>query len=223
MQFQAINNAYSAIKQGGLAIIPSRVGYTLLGNSDSSIRKMYNIKGRPLSKPCVLLTTLSDMCEMAEVQGEHIRLIQAIDRRQLLCGFILKRKEHPTLSTLPKWTNRQSQKDNTSCYVIHGGKYIEHLVTLAKADGIMIVGSSANKSGTGNEGHFKRIPVEIRSSVDAYVNDDEYVHHEYNPMTREQGVMIDLTGNRPQIIRKGFQHQTILQHLERHLEETALS
>lgn len=217
MKQHEIQQAYETIKSGGLAIIPSRVGYTLLGNSDQAIEKMYRIKGRPLTKPCVILTKYDFLFEIARVPARHTSFIEAIDKENLLCGFILKRKYHSFFSSFSRFTDMNSQKpDGTSCFVIHGGDYIEYLVDRSVEDRMFVVGSSANQSGTGNEGVFSRIPEHIRAQVDYALDDDEYVHREYNPITRAQGVMVDLTGNIGVVIREGLQTEKIADVLERH-------
>lgn len=207
-----IAKAYQAIKGGGLIIAPSRVGYTLLGNSDQSIEKMFEIKGRPKTKPCVVLSKRSFLPEIAEIPEKYIPLIDAIDSKHLLCGLILKRREHGLFNLLPPFSNQFSKRDNnTSCFVINTGGYLEYLVDQGLKDEILVVGSSANKSGTGNEGIFGSIPENIRARIEYGLEDDEFVRHDYNPETREQGVMIDLTGDEPIVTRRGLKYPVIKQ------------
>ncbi len=205
IKVEEIQEAYQKIRNEGLVIVPTRVGYVLLGNTDKAIQKMFELKGRPLTKPCVVLTKRSLLEQIAVVPEKYLPFINAIEDAKLLCGFILKRKEHPFFDSLSPFANKYSMLgDGTSCFVINASDYIQHLVDQAEKDGTFIVGSSANQSGTGNEGFFERIPEKIRQGVDGYVEHNEYVHQEYNPETREQGVMVDLTKDRPVIIRKGL-------------------
>lgn len=214
---EKIQQAYETILGGGLAIIPSRVGYTLLGNSQQAIEKMYRIKGRPLTKPCVVLTRYDVLPEISQIPERHQPFVDAIESAGMLCGFILRRKEHPYFASLSSYTDSNAQKpDGTSCYVIHGGAYIQYLVDRALADGTFVVGSSANQSGTGNEGMFSKIPESIRDEVDFAIDHDAFVHQEYDPRTRAQGVMVDLTGDTAVIIRKGLQDATIAVLVQEH-------
>lgn len=203
MNIKQASKAHETILNGGLAIIPSRVGYTLLGNSEDSLHKMFRIKGRPLSKPCVVLTNRKLLNELA-LTSEVNTLIDKINDHKLLCGFILPRKENKLYTSLTSWTNYYSQHNGTSCFVINAGEYIDYLVNRAYEDCILIVGSSANQSGTGNEGVFLKIPEQIRKNVDFSINDDNYVSKEYNPITREQGVMIEWLNGKPVILRRGL-------------------
>lgn len=216
VQEKEIGKAYTCIKNGGLAIIPSRVGYTLLGNSESSIKKMFELKGRPLTKPCVVLTRHDFLEDIAYIPERHFPFIDAIEEQKLLCGFILKRKEHEVFNSLTQYVSQYSKReDDTSCFVINAGEYIQSLVDYALQDGTLVVGSSANQSGTGNEGVFENIPEKIRGGVDYALKDDVFVGREYNYETREQGVMVDLFDENPKIIRKGIMYS----HIKKLMEE----
>jgi tRNA A37 threonylcarbamoyladenosine synthetase subunit TsaC/SUA5/YrdC len=221
IQKQAIKRAYLNIKKSGLAIIPSRVGYTLLGNTDQAIKKMFELKGRPLSKPCVILTRYDFLDQIAQVPKKYQPFIQRIEQEKLLCGFILKRRKHPVFSSLSPFANEYSKRpDGTSCFVINAGDYIQYLVDNSLKDGTVVVGSSANKSGTGNEGIFGNIPQNILDGVDDYIEDDNFVSFEYNPQTREQGVMVDLNGDKPVVIRKGLQYPYIQSVLDEYMDQS---
>ncbi|MCI0542548.1 Sua5/YciO/YrdC/YwlC family protein [bacterium] len=211
-----IARAYKIIRTGGLAIVPSRVGYTLLGNSEHAIKKMFDVKGRPLTKPCVVLTKHSFLPEIAEIPPQYMAFVDSIEEQKLLCGFILKRKTHSIFDSLPEYVRLNSRRDDdTSCFVINAGLYIQYLVEEALKDGTVVVGSSANASGTGNEGIFANIPTNIQKAVEYFVEDDVYVRREYNHATREQGVMVALFGKRPEITRKGIMHSKIVELLQK--------
>ena len=198
-----IQRAYETISLGGLAIIPSRVGYALLGNSEESIRKMYELKGRPLSKPCIVLTTAPMLDEIAMIPPFAREVIHTIEKEKLLCGFILPRKDNSIYQSLSTWTSAYSQKNGTSCFVINAGDYVEYLTKKSIEDKIIVVGSSANASGTGNERIFSRLPESIRTGIDCAIEDDAFVKRESSPDSREQGVIVDCTTGKMMIVRKG--------------------
>lgn len=200
-----IERAYLAIKKKGLAIIPTRVGHVLLGNSEESIFKMFSIKHRPLTKPCVIISRYDILQQVAVIPQKYKHLIDTIEHSKILCGFILKRKDHKVFRSLSKYVNQNAQKtDGSSCFVINHGEYTQYLVDRAWEDKTLIVGSSANKSGTGNEGIFENIPAEIRDNVAYGLAHNEFVAQEYDPVSRQQGVMVDLMGEEPVIIRRGL-------------------
>src|SRR5690348_4867390 len=101
---EEIEKAYAAIKGGGLAIIPTRVGHVLLGNSEKAISKMFTIKHRPLTKPAVVLTRYDILPHIAEVPEKYTHLIAAVEHSKILCGFILKRKDHQVFKSLAQYT-----------------------------------------------------------------------------------------------------------------------
>lgn len=205
-----IEKAYIVIKDGGLAIIPTRVGHVLLGNSEKAISKMFKIKHRPMSKPAVVLTRFDILPLISQIPDKFDPLVAAIEHSKILCGFILRRKSNKVFDNLSQYTNQNAQKaDGTSCFVINHGEYTGYLVDKAWRDQTVIVGSSANKSGTGNEGIFENIPLEIRDNVEYGLGHNEFVAQEYDPVSRQQGVMVDLMEEEPVIIRKGLKSQEL--------------
>lgn len=218
MKIQQIEEAYNRIKSGGLAIIPSRVGYVLLGNSERSIKKMFEIKNRPLSKPAVILTKLTMIKELAEAPDSVWGIIRKIDYNHLLCGVVLKRKNGRFYKSLSEWTSEHSQKDGTSCFVINGGEYLDYLVNKSEEDEILIVGSSANISGEGNEGNFSRLSKKIINNVDYVIEDDLYVMQEYDPSTRERGAIVNFSSEKIEVLRKGLFYDKIAGILKNDLQ-----
>lgn len=203
--------AYQVMKSGDAIVIPTRVGYIIGGNTENALKKMYELKGRPLNKPGVVLTRRDMLEELAEVQERYIPFINEIEKRKLLLGFILKRKSNPIFDSVDDFTKQQSQKhDNTSCFVINAGEYCQFISDKALEDGTLFIASSANASGTGNERKFEEIPENIRTGVGYAIEHNEFVAQEHiDPNAREQGVMIDLTGKFPMITRRGFEYEQI--------------
>ncbi len=199
-----IEKAYQIIKQGGLVVCPTRVGYILAGTSAQAMEKKFKLKHRPLRKSSVVLTDYAQLEQVALIPQRHRAFIDGIEKIAILCGFILERKEDAFAHLDEKSREMSKQPDGTSCFVIHHGCYSEYLVSQAKKDGIFILASSANKSGTGNRGRFENIGEEILGGVDYAVEHNEYVSQDYAPDSGEQGVMVSLLTDRPVVIRQGL-------------------
>jgi len=211
---EVIEKAYQKIKEGGLIICPTRVGYILVGNTEAAIRRKFALKHRPLQKSAVVLTDYDQIFDIAEVPPEHKKFIDAIQHADLLCGFIMKRREEQ-FGILDAFTRDITrQPDGTSCFVIHHGDYSEYLTRRAKEDGTYVFASSANRSGTGNRGWFENIGDEIVNGVDYAIEDNAYVAQRYVPDSGEQGVMVSFMEQRPAVIRKGLNMKEIAEILE---------
>ena len=48
---------YATLVTGGVAVVPTNAGYGLLAMGPQGVRRIYEMKGRPKTKPCVLVTT----------------------------------------------------------------------------------------------------------------------------------------------------------------------
>lgn len=210
-----IEKAFDVIKNGGLIICPTRVGYILVGNTEAALKRKFELKHRPQQKSAVVLTEYRQLFEIAQVPRLHKKFIDAIEQADILCGFIFKRKEEKFM-TLDAFTRGITRlPDETSCFVINHGAYSQYLVKQARKDHTYVFASSANRSGTGNRGRFENIGDEIVNGVDFSVAHNAYVAQRYKPDSGEQGVMVNLIANRPAVIRKGLDLQKITDILTR--------
>ena len=215
IKLSEIEQAYQKIKEGGLIVCPTRVGYILVGNTEKAIRRKFELKHRPLQKSAVVLTDFEQIFDIAEVPPEAKRFIDAIEQADLLCGFIMKRREEKFAKLDAFTRDITRQPDGTSCFVIHHGDYSEYLTRRAKSDGTYVFASSANRSGTGNRGRFENIGEEIVNGVDYAIEDNAYVAQRYEPDSGEQGVMVSFMGKQPAVIRQGLNMKEIAEILDR--------
>lgn len=198
------DKAFGIVKDGGIIVCPTKVGYIIVANSGDALRRKFEYKKRPLKKPAVVLTQHDQLDTIAEVPEKHRKFIDAIQKTKVLCGFIMPRK----LETFAKLEHMVQQMtklpDGSSCFVINHGAYSEYLVKQGVADDVFIFASSANLSGTGNRGSFEGVGSRILDGVDAAIEHDEYVNQRFELQTGEQGVMVSLLEDKAVVIRKGL-------------------
>ena len=202
--------AFNIISDGGLVVVPTKVGYIIAGASGASLERKFELKERPLTKPAVVLTKSSRLDELAVVPAQHREFVEVIDKTSVLCGFILHRKSE-RFASLDKQAKVLSMlPDGSSCFVINHGAYTEALVDMTDSSEMFILASSANRSGTGNRGLYQRVGERILKGVDFSIEHDEYVAQRYKPESGEQGVMISLLEDVPVLIRKGLYDNEIM-------------
>lgn len=204
-----IESAYNIVKEGGLIVCPTKVGYILVGNTEAALLRKFDLKQRPLKKSAVVLTNYENLFTVAQVPAEHQAFIDRIEESEYLCGFICERREEAFESLDEKAREMSQQPDGTSCFVINHGAYSEYLVERAVEDNSHILASSANPSGTGNRGQFEKIGERILNGVDMAIEHDAYVAQRYEPDSGEQGVMVSFMTEKPTIIRKGLNTEEI--------------
>ena len=54
---QQTTRVYDTLRAGGLAVVPTNAGYGLLAMGARAVERIYALKGRPASKPCITVTT----------------------------------------------------------------------------------------------------------------------------------------------------------------------
>ena len=60
-----VDHVLGVIRGGGLTLLKANIGYGLIGHTERSIRRMYEVKGRPLTNPCITIGSidvLRDLC-----------------------------------------------------------------------------------------------------------------------------------------------------------------
>lgn len=166
-----VDEALSAMAAGGLILVKGDIGYGLFGTSEDAIRKMYRIKGRPYSNPCIFIGSLQVLDRVAVVPHPAIRPWIEELTSWTTCAVVLPaRDDSPELAAMDPWVRSQSVTDGSLAVFLRTGPFIDEMVRRALADGTVFVGSSANKSSHGNTFHFADLPREFLSEVDLAVD-----------------------------------------------------
>jgi tRNA A37 threonylcarbamoyladenosine synthetase subunit TsaC/SUA5/YrdC len=187
--------AVDLLRSGGSIVVsPTKVGYIILTTDAAGLRRKFEVKSRPLSKPGVVLCgSLDQLVALAEVDDEVVDFYRAHWRQDVLLGCILPwtaaGREH-----IPAGAEDYVMDGRgTSCFVVRFGTPGE-LITgeLWDHDHTLLFASSANPSGQGNRGRVDGIGERIAEGADLVIEADDYVRS-IQPDTGsryEQGVMV---------------------------------
>jgi tRNA A37 threonylcarbamoyladenosine synthetase subunit TsaC/SUA5/YrdC len=180
---QIAQDAYNVIKNGGLALVKADIGYGFLGHSENSIKRMYELKGRPYSNPCITAGNIDIMMNISCLH-EPILLewIKSITKKTTLAVINPVNANSILIQKLPTWVHDQLVRDSTVATFLNTGEYIEPMARLAEQDEILLVGSSGNFSSTGNNYSFEDVPQEIINGVDYYYNAGSSKHKNNNKL-----------------------------------------
>ncbi len=162
-----IEKAYSVLSDGGLCLLKADIGYGLFGTSEEAIKKMFEIKGRPTSNPCIVLGNVKVLEELCPTLPSTYRdfILNLIPKTTLAVRYTADLKS-ALWSSLPPWVQAHSSNAGTIAIFLNTGNTTERLCERAFQDRQLIVGSSSNRSGAGNNYRFEDIPEYIRSRVD---------------------------------------------------------
>lgn len=174
---QEVVDAVSAIGRGGLVLLKGDIGYGLFGITEEALRKMYRIKGRPYSNPCIVIADLDVLDEVALVPDRRIREWIAETAAWTTLAVVLPANpDSRLLSRLPDWVRGQTVTDGTVAAFLNPGPYLERVMAHARERDILFVGSSANPSSHGNIYKLSEIPREIVDAVDFHIDHGESKH-----------------------------------------------
>jgi tRNA A37 threonylcarbamoyladenosine synthetase subunit TsaC/SUA5/YrdC len=162
---------YDTLSSGGLGLTRTNTGYGLVAMKSDAVRRIYALKGRPGEKPCVTVGTLAilDDVAMGFDQATRSWLAFAVARwpmavvaRTNLASKLLRSFEPFVLS--------QCTKDETIATFFGVGDLIARAAEIAYSRGELVVGSSANLAGTGNNYTLDSVPDVMREAVDLEID-----------------------------------------------------
>jgi tRNA A37 threonylcarbamoyladenosine synthetase subunit TsaC/SUA5/YrdC len=178
----AAEEAFRAVAdKDGLALVAANVGYSLLGTSRASIEKMYRIKGRVYGNPCIAAGTMEVFDSIIRPPGAALRAWVADVAGWAPVAVVGELDEDaPAVRRLDPWVLDHCRVDGTMAVFLNTGPFVERMVELAQRRGILLVGSSGNLSGHGNNYTYQDVPARILDEVDYaidlgpahYINDE---------------------------------------------------
>ncbi len=162
--------ALNCLRDGGLLLAKGDIGYGLLGTSSAAIQKMYELKGRPDSNPCVFAGNWDLLDEVAIVTPEERALLQRVLNYSTCAAVFPVRAESPMLQRMDPWVRSHAVTRGTIAVFMRCGGFFERLVSRALSEGWCFVGSSANPSSMGNIFRFEEMPEHIVQGVDCAID-----------------------------------------------------
>lgn len=206
--------AYRVLVDGGVAIIPTDVGYVILGVASEAIWKIFRVKRRKPDK-------LNAMCGCAEM---HLAIHDLTDARHAIVRAITEdydlplgavapaRLDHPTLAGLDRDVLDQTTDQGTVAMLLNAGKMLDALARIGFADGRLIIGSSANVSLQGVKFRVADIEPDIIAAADIVIDHGLMRWNRY----AKSSTMIDVAEMR--VVRHGSCFDLIDDLLRRHFD-----
>ena len=204
MQMNA-TRALSVLTDGGLVLLRTDVGYGLIGCSEQAVTRIYELKGRPSSKPCIAVANMTILDDVALLPDERLRAwIERISARTPIAVVNRTRPDSTLLAALPPAVREQSTSNGTIATFLNAGRLVSLLGALLWNDGRLLVGSSANTSFTGNNYRLEDVPASIRDNVDLEIDDGVAP---YANAERKATTILDLVNYR--VVREGINYGLI--------------
>lgn len=191
---------YRTLLHGGLALARTQTGYGLVAMRPEAVRRIYELKGRPAEKPCVTVGSMPVLDDVAMDIDPATRgwLAHAAARWPMAVVARLDPSSR-LLASFDPYLFGQCTKSGTIATFYGVGDLIARAAELARAEGQLIVGSSANLAGTGNNYSLDEVPECMRAAADVVF---DYGRAPYSSDDKLASTILDLTTDR--FLRRGM-------------------
>ena len=223
---------FTTLKGGGIALCPTDVGYSLLAATPSGIEKIFMTKQRTAAKRHPMMGSYSLHKELHVLSFERAEIVRVITQELKLPLAVVAKydPEHRVIKTLSNEGLEASTANGTVVLMMGTGGVGEELTKLCEAEGLVLQGSSANPSGTGdffssnlrnsklneqgNKFTLESVPQEIRQIADIELDYGLTKYWFYG----RASTMIDFSKGELEVVRIGVCYEVIKDVLKRFWE-----
>ena len=204
--------AFETLRKGGIGILPMDVGYSIVGGSASSLKRIFRTKNRAPDKLNAMLGNPDLHDELHIVSGRGRDIIKAIcEDYELPLGVIAPcRQDHPLFKSIDQETYRLSTRNNTLLMLMNAGNFHAAITKLSYSEGHLLFGSSANLTLTGTKFRVEDMQPEILSIANIVVDYGLMKYHLYG----QSSTLLNV--ETLEVHRYGVCYENIATILERH-------
>jgi len=208
--------AFKVLQDGGIAILPMDVGYSLIGGSGKSLKKMFDTKRRAASKLNAMVANDDIAKAIYKLTPRGRDVIDCITLEyDLPLGAVAPcHMDHPMLNKLARDALAASTKDGTLVMLVNAGKFHAAVTRRSWEAQFPLFGSSANMTMTGTKFHGDDIEPEIRAIADIVIN---YGLMKYHPW-RQSSTLLNVETF--EVVRFGSCYENIADIVKRHFSVT---
>ena len=163
---------YDVLADGGIGIIPSDVGYVILGITKQAIEGIFKAKKRKPEKLNAMIGCIPMHYVLHDVGPEKRQVVSAItETANLPMGTVgPARLDHPMLAHLDPAVLDQTTKDGTIAMLLNAGPLMDAMAYIALDNHTPVIGSSANVSLHGVKFRVEDIEPEIIDAADIVID-----------------------------------------------------
>ena len=208
--------AFAVLRDGGIAVVPNDIGYSVLGGSAASLRRIFSTKGRQASKRNALVANAAWHRDLHLCSTRGREIVQAITvDYDLPFGCIAPfRADHPAILACDGETVQDSSQGGTLAMLLNAGRFHAALTALSYSAGKLLFGSSANLSLTGTRFRVEDVPAEITAIADVVIDHGLQRYHPYAASSTLLNV------ETMEVVRHGSCYEDIAYVLRRHFGVT---
>lgn len=203
--------AFNVLQDGGSAILPMDVGYSLIGGSTDSLIRIFEAKKRAPHKLNAMIGDNAMSEDLHILSSDQREIVDALTLdRGLPLGIIAPADmNHPLIQALDDEGRRRSTKDGTICMLLNAGAFHAEISRLSHETNLPLFGSSANKTMQGTKFRVEDIEPDVMAVADVVIDYGLRKYHHY----RKSSTLLDLRSM--EVVRVGSCYELISDALNR--------
>ncbi|KAJ9143312.1 DHBP synthase RibB-like alpha/beta domain [Pleurostoma richardsiae] len=204
---------FEVLQAGGVALVPTEVGYGLVASSSEAIQKAFAAKRRRPGHALGVMGTHQLHLALHILPDEKLAMIRALHQDlDMSFGVVAPfRADHPRLQQLSPATLANATKNGTLGIYVGGGSLLAELGRLNDESGQLMLGSSANLTGTGQKFRLEDIDPEIQDAADIIV---DYGLQRYHIYGGRPSTIIDF--EHMKVLRMGSSYELMRERLQKY-------
>lgn len=202
----------AVMQDGGIAILPNDVGYSLIAAHSGALQKIFRTKRRAPQKLNAMLGN-DELHRMLHVVGSRGReIVLAITQDyDLPLGLVAPcNAEHPLLRKLDADIYQRSTRDNTLLMLLNAGPLHREITRLSVEQETLLFGSSANLSLHGTKFRVEDMEPEVTAIADIVIDHGLMKYHPWKASSTL------LNCETLEVLRHGSCFENIADILQRH-------
>ncbi len=204
--------AFSVLHDGGIAIVPNDIGYSILGGAPDALKRIFDTKKRAPQKLNAMVANDAIHRAMHVCSPRGREIVAAITQDyDLPLGCIAPfHGDHPMMAGMAAETKAGSTKDGTLVMLLNAGRFHAALTALSEKRGHPLFGSSANLTLSGTKFRVEDIEPEILDIADVVIDHGLQRFHSYGSSSTLLNV------ETLEVVRFGSCYEDIAYVLKRH-------
>ena len=164
--------AMEAVLDGGIAIIPTTVGYVIVATTTDAIGRIIKVKQRGPAKLNAMIGNKSLHAALHVLDARSRRAVRMItEGYDLPMGTVGPADlSHPMLKSLEPEVLERTSKEGTIAMLLNAGPLLDAMAQLSFEAGRLVIGSSANLSLQGAKFRASDIEQEVRDAADVVID-----------------------------------------------------
>lgn len=164
--------AMNVVLGGGIAIIPTSVGYVILAATTDAINRTIAVKQRGPSKLNAMIGCAAMHAAVHVLDGRNRRIVRTITQEyDLPMGTVAPADlNHPMLSKVDSAVLQRTTLDGTVAMLLNAGPLMDRMAQLSFEASTPVIGSSANLSLQGTKFRVEDIEPEVIDAADLVID-----------------------------------------------------